>query len=474
VNVPVRLRLTLLYISLFAAAFLVVALLLHLLFSHSLYAQLDARLTGEARGTARLLEADLSAFRPPSPGWRGWPLAVEEDDDEPEVVEHLEAVQVLTPDIYLQLLDPTGRTLVTSGNLGDARLWNGELPSAGSRSLRHPALGRLRSFVLPVPSRHGTYRVTAASSLVPVESSIRTLHRLLLLALPLLLVAVGSSGYLLAARALQPVAAITDAARGIRAGDLSRRIALKGPKDELRHLADTFDDMIASLERLVLAQRQFLADASHELRTPLTVICTALETSLRTREPDAARLQETMKVLHAEARRMHRLVEDLLTLARADSGELPLERAPVQLEEVVKEACEAVEWMLERRRLRLDLEDEVTIAADADRLRQLVLNLLSNAAQHTPPDGEVQVVVQRSDGRALLTVRDNGEGIPPEHLPHVFERFYRADSARSSRHGGTGLGLAICRWIAEAHGGALSVQSERGRGTAFTASLPLG
>jgi signal transduction histidine kinase len=306
-----------------------------------------------------------------------------------------------------------------------------------------------------------------------VENSISTLHRLLLLALPLLLLAVGSSGYLLAAQALRPVAAITDTARRIRAGDLSRRIALAGPRDELRRLADTFDAMIASLEQLVSAQRQFLADASHELRTPLTVICTALETRLRAREPDAACLRETLQVVHTEARRMHRLVEDLLTLARADSGQLPLQLAPVQLEEVVKEACEAAEWMLERRRLRLDLQEDVTLTADAGRLRQLMLNLLANAAQHTPPHGEVHVVLQRGDGQAILTVRDNGEGIAPEHLPHVFERFYRADGARSPRQGGTGLGLAIGHWIAEAHGGTLVAASELGRGSTFTCSLPL-
>ena len=180
-----------------------------------------------------------------------------------------------------------------------------------------------------------------------------------------------------------------------------------------------------------------------------------------------------MRAAHEEAQRMKRLVDGLMTLARADAGELPLQREPVQLDDLLKEVSESAQWMMGKRQLLLDFNEEVTLTADADRLKQLVLNLLDNAVKHTPPHGEVRVALHTQGDHAFLTVSDNGEGIPPQHLPHIFERFYRVDKARSRETGDAGLGLAICRWIAEAHGGTLTARSEIGHGTTFTLSLPL-
>jgi len=470
---PVRVHLTLLYLALFTAAFLMLAVLLHVLFTRSLSVQLDESILTEARGIGSLLQGDVAAGKLPSGVATGDPTTPQNSENEPESFEHIEAMHLVDPNLHFEMLDPQGRLVANSNNLANSRLWSGAPPSAHAGSFGVYAssqLGPLRRYVLPVATPAGVWTVIGAGPLRPIQTTVDTLHRLLWTSLPLLLTVVGVLGYSLAAHALRPVAAITATAQSIREGDLSGRIALTGPRDELKHLADTFDAMIGSLDQLVRTQRQFLADASHDLRTPLTVICAALESTQRNRNADVRQLREVSAIVYQEARGMQRLVEDLLTLARADAGQIPLQLAPVQLDDVVKEACEAAAWLLQGRPLHVNLPHEVSVTADAGRLHQLVLNLLVNAAQHTPVGGAVSVELREQAGRVLLSVRDDGPGISPEHLPHLFDRFYRGDDARTGT--GSGLGLPICRWIAQAHGGTLEVQSEPGRGTTFTCDLP--
>ena len=469
---PVRVHLTLLYLALFTGAFLLLAALLHLLFTQSLTAQLDQRLLTEAQSIGRLIQADVRAHRLPA-GAADLASGRLAEDDEPEVAEHLEAMHEVDPDLSFAVFD-SGGTVVASSDRSRANLRNGDLAQlevASFRTRTVAPLGAIRQYVLPEATSTGVWTVVGTGPMRPIQSSVQILHRLLWTSLPLLLLVVGVLGYSLAGYAFRPVAAIAATAQSIRAGDLSQRIALRGPPDELKHLADTFDAMIGSLEQLVRAQRQFLADASHDLRTPLTVICTALETTQRNQITEPGRLREVGGIVYQEARGMQRLVEDLLTLARADAGELPLQLAPLQLDEVVKEACESAAWLLQEHRLTVELTDEIDLRADAGRLHQLVLNLLLNAAQHTPAGGAVFVELRKQAGQAHLTVRDDGPGIAPEHLLHLFDRFYRVDNTRSGS--GSGLGLPICRWIAQAHGGTLEVSSTPGAGTTFTCALPL-
>jgi two-component system OmpR family sensor kinase len=474
-----RWRLTLVYTGLLAAAFVIFALLLHAMFARSLDSQLDARLATQTQGLAEVLRRESAEHNSPSEsGGRDREDAgadVSREDEEHSASE-LGENSLLAADLYLQLLNPRGRTVYASGNLGAARLVQDHSVPRRARefsTLSNSTLGRVRCYSLPVTLRSGAYTLIAAAPLAPVESALHTLDRVVLLALPLTLAFVGLVGYAAAARALHPVAAITSTAQAIRSGDLNRRIALRGPDDELRRLADTFDEMIAALQQLVDAQRQFLADASHELRTPLAVILSALEVNLRAPDGNAESPRETMRLLLEEARRMKRLVNDLLTLARADMGEQPLQLEAVDLGDLLKEVLEAGQWMMGPRRLRLELNGEATALADPDRLRQLLLNLLDNAAKHTGPDGQISLTLATTDGHAQITVADDGEGIPGAHLSRLFDRFYRVDGSRSRVRGGTGLGLAICRWIAEAHHGRLTVDSALGRGTSFTLSLPL-
>lgn len=294
---------------------------------------------------------------------------------------------------------------------------------------------------------------------------------ILLIAFPLTLVLATAGGVFLAGRALRPVGDITNVARQITAEDLSRRLDMKLPDDELGRLARTFDDMIARLDKDFRRQRQFTADASHELRTPLTAIKGQTEVALQ-RERTPGEYQEVLRAVNQEVDRMIRLAGSLLSLARADAGQTPIARERVDFAQV---AADAVDQMRPSATARgLDLVTDLAPApliGDEDLLLQLVLNLLDNAIKYTP-SGSVTVSSRTANGTVVLSVADTGPGIAPEHLPHVFDRFYRADPSRSRQAGGAGLGLSISRWIAEGHGGTISVESESGRGSRFTVSLP--
>ena len=308
-----------------------------------------------------------------------------------------------------------------------------------------------------------------------VSDTLRILLVILAVAYPLTLAVASFGGVFLAGRALSPIDRLTGLARRISAEDLSQRLDLKLPDDEVGRLARTFDEMIARLDAAFRRQREFTADASHELRTPLTAIKGQVEVALG-KPRDVASYREVLQVVNEEVDRMIRLVGSLLTLARADAGQIPIASGAVNLPELVAAAVEQVRPAMERRDVELHLEPgaAVTLGADEDLLLQLLLNLLDNAGKYTPSGGRVTVGWAVGDGQAEVWVRDTGVGIAPEDLPHIFDRFYRVDKARSRAEGGSGLGLSICRWIAGAHGGSITVESAPGEGTAFVVKLPVG
>lgn len=318
-------------------------------------------------------------------------------------------------------------------------------------------------FVTPPPLR---------VRLRPVEeASLGRIRRTLLLAA---LIA-GSAGLLLsvalARRILKPVEELTAAARGMEAGDLSRRVPVRG-EDEIAGLARAFNAMAdrrATAERL---RRDLVNDIAHELRSPLTNLRGQIEAL---QDGLAAPTPETLASLEEEARLLERLVDDLQDLALAEAGQIELERGPVDLLAEVRRAVQGLRPRLDEKDLRveIDIPDNLPPAdADARRVGQILRNLLGNAATHTPPGGLVRVSARGEAGEVRTTVVDTGPGIPPEHLPFLFERFYRADASRARATGGAGLGLAIVKQLAEAHGGRVWVESEPGRGAAFGFSLP--
>jgi heavy metal sensor kinase len=279
-------------------------------------------------------------------------------------------------------------------------------------------------------------------------------------------------GWFLVGRALAPVARISDAAAAMSAGDLTARIAVERTENELEQVALALNQAFDRLHLAVENERRFTADASHELRTPLATISAEIEWALG-RERSAEEYRRCLETCRRAADRMRLLVERLLTLARLDQAELVLQRVPVGLTPVVHDALAIVQPLAERRHVTIETHlDATTVSGDRDRLTDLVTNLFSNAIQYNRDGGRVHVDVWPEDGDACLRVRDTGIGIAPDDLPRVFERFYRADKARTTHSGGAGLGLAIAKWIVEAHGGRIACESTIDRGTEVTVRLP--
>jgi len=280
-------------------------------------------------------------------------------------------------------------------------------------------------------------------------------------------------GWVVAGRVLAPVGRITSVARDIQATDMSRRIQLPGPEDELKQLADTFDAMLARLDAAFDAQRQFVADASHELRNPLAIIRTNVDVALA--DPDASPddLRQAIAVVKRAGDRMTLLVDDLLALARRQ--EPTLEHEPVDLGAAVAEASDDFMVPAETRDIVLDraIAPGVVVTGDREALKRVVANLLDNAVRLAPAGSRIRLATGSEDNRAWIAVADEGPGIAPDDQAHVFDRFWRADKARSRSDGGTGLGLAIVRQLVESHGGEVRLHSKVGVGSSFVVWLPI-
>ena len=334
-----------------------------------------------------------------------------------------------------------------------------------------PGGTRWRLYVVPVRGSGGYMMV--ASPLGRIDASVERLRWLVAVLAVAGALGTLAAGLLLAGRALRPVHTLTQTAASIaRSRDFGKRVPVGKSYDELGRLAETFNDMLAGLEYAYQAQKRFVADASHELRAPLTAIQGNLE--LLRRHPDAAPDQkdEALEEAGREAHRLSQLVADLLALARADAG-VPIRRQKVELDRVVLEALATAQHMAHGHSIELAALEPALIEGDPDRLKELFLILLDNAIKYTLPGEQVILELSRQDGSAEVLVRDDGVGIAPEDLLRVFERFYRADPARTRDPGGTGLGLPIARWIAEAHGGHIELESKPGEGTTVVVRLPL-
>lgn len=389
---------------------------------------------------------------------------------------------------YLVVADTAGQVLalsdVTRGlDVGDLQTLTAQLDTlrtakrSGTVDLG-PPLGTVRYLAVRVrdagPEVGG---VLVATSLEDVAFGPTALLRSMLVIAPVILAGAAVVGYWLAGTSLRPVEGIMDEVDAISDGrSLHRRLAVPISGDEMARLALTVNGMLARLEQSFASLHRFTADASHELKTPLMVLRAGVERALVHPGVPAEILQSLDETL-AQINQMSEMVENLLTLARADEGRAPLAVEEGDLREVLGDVVETAGMLGESSGItvRSDIPAEpVTMAVDRHRIREMLLNLVTNAIKYTPAGGTVSLALAQEDGAVVFTVADTGIGIAPGDLPHIFDRFWRADPARS-RTGdrpGTGLGLAITKWIAEAHGGSITVQSRPGRGSVFTVRLP--
>lgn len=465
-----RLRLALGYALLFLIALALLEVALYVVLQGALEEEIDNALLDRAMQVERALvitnndlsserlSSDIFVLSPPSAGH-----------------------ELTAPGIHLRVISLDGRTIAASSNIatrfptdGDAldRAVRGrsimetvEISGTNVRVLYWPLRlgGRVRAVVQVGESMHTTERTMSQT------------RSLLLVGGAIALVSGLAGGWWLTRQSLRPVQRLTETVAGIaETGEFDRRVPHPQVHDEIGQLAITFNDLLDRLQLLIDRQRALVADTSHELRNPLMVLRGNLEL-LGHDLPARDRVEATTESIE-EVDRMTRLVQDLLFLADADADSA-IQHKDVALEAVVAAIAEDAVLIATRddgtREIVLEANDPIVVHGDVERLRQLIWNLVENAVRYTPAGGTVTLALRRHGPVAELTVSDTGIGIPPEHLPHIFERFYRVDTSRSRALGGTGLGLSIVRQIAESHGGQVRVRSTLEEGSTFTVVLPV-
>ena len=321
---------------------------------------------------------------------------------------------------------------------------------------------------------NAAYLVEFGALLDPVETMLNHVFLQLALGLPLAIVIITSGGYLLVRRALQPVEQITRAAERITQHNLSGRLPVTRTGDELERLSVSLNRMIARLDDAFQNSKRFVADASHELRTPLTILRGELE-SLAEDTRLASEWRDRAAILLEEAVRLSKIVEQLFTLSRLDAGEAQTDWSRFDLTELAKTTTDQMSLLAEDKNISItcDAKQPMPVEGDRVRLKQVVVNLLDNAIKYTPKNGVIQLRVGAVNGHVVLEVEDNGLGISREALPHIFERFYRADKARLPDSEGAGLGLSIVKSICTAHGAEVEAESTVNKGSRFRVKLPL-
>lgn len=334
--------------------------------------------------------------------------------------------------------------------------------------------GKLRVYSAPVYYDNKIIGIIViAQSLNLMDIAMKNLFGIFTIIIPILIGIAILGGIIISNKALKPISHMTKVAREISVGDLSKRLNLPYTNDEIGNLAQTFDMMIEKLENSFKRQKQFTHDASHELRTPIAVIQTQAESALNgtgTKEE----YKKALQVILEEAKHMSKLVHDLLFLARSDSNAEKLTIENLNFSELIEGIVNELAPLAENNGLILKIikNDPSYIRGDQTRIIQLFYNLIDNAIKYTPAGGKVEISVENAGKFIKTSIKDTGMGIPEEHLPHIFERFYRVDKARTRKSGGSGLGLSICQWIVNAHGGKIEVESCEGKGATFVVWLP--
>ena len=475
----VRVRLTLWYTLVLAFVLVCLAVLTYFLYRHDAAQRTDSDIT-------QLCDAFLTTFNAELADETG-PGAVKNAAQE-AMLEHR------FRNTYFVLLDGSGNVLLSSMSLPNAgnskQMFTADFFSSeafqsfraaasGSGKLHTVHLGRdgFRGLVRPISAGGRAYTFVVLQSLHSQKEMMQDIRDTFLWAIPVALLLASLGGYFLARKSLAPITAMAAQARSMGAANLNSRLAIANERDELGQLAQTFNQLLERLERSFEQQRRFMADASHELRTPVAILRGEAEVTLSKAERSPDEYRQTLSILREESQRLAHIIEDLFTLARADAGQYPLTLRDAYLDEIASGALLRARSLALAKNITLvpAIESDLPIRADEALLERMLLNLLDNAIKYSPPGSTVTLHCRRDAGRYVLTVADNGPGIPVELQPRIFERFFRADKARSRSEGetgGAGLGLSIARWIVEAHHGQLTLTRSDTAGSTFTAAFP--
>jgi two-component system, OmpR family, sensor kinase len=399
---------------------------------------------------------------------------VEERSSDPEIM-----------DIIVQIYKPDGELIAYSPNAPaqlniSEKILHSLLSNKISYEDRHIPVSEETSLglrVLQIPVFENSkvvYIVQVASPLSSIQDTLNGLKFILFILLPITVILAGVfAGEFLASITLKPLKNMINIARQITAENMSLRIEPPETKDEIRQLAETFNDMLEKIQQVLVSQRQFIQDVSHELRTPLTIMRGELEVALKRRRSSeeyttilASNLEETKKI--------GKLLEDLLALARFDNSSAILTRAPCDITSLLRDILEDMEILALQKGITPEFicQEGIVLPLDRDKIIRAFINILDNAIKYTPENGRIVVEVLTERSWAIITIADTGIGIPEHDLPHIFDRFYQVDKSRSGV--GFGLGLSIARSIIEAHGGSITVESPQNQGTTFLISLPMG
>jgi len=457
----VRTRLTLWYVAVLALSLIGFAFVVYYAAAGIFYERQDESLRSTAQTVA-------SAY-------------LQELEEEHSVAKANEVVlaQMVFPNRYVEVTDGAGQVVAWSANLSGTVLTipTDVLTDARMHAASYVSINGLRVAVVPLSSNQQLGFAVVAEPLSVIDVALHRLRRDFFAGVPLILLIASGGGYFLARKSLSPIASMNRQTQRITAENLSSRLDVTNPRDELGRLATTINDLLARLEASFKEQQRFIADASHELRTPLAVLRGETEVALdKTRA--IGEYQNSLILIKDEAERLSRIVEDLFLLARQPiDAPLTLVKEPLSLNKLLNDCVRAAQVLAFSKGLRLSVvsngSEPLVFKGDDELLKRMLLNLLDNAVKYTPEGGEISVELAAQNGNATIMVKDTGIGIPKEDQAHVFDRFYRVDKARSRALGGAGLGLSIVRWIVEAHGGKIQIESAPGQGSAFTVHLPL-
>jgi heavy metal sensor kinase len=457
----VRVRITFWYVTVFGLLLAAFSAFVYGVLAQNLYARLDQSVTE----TADVVVGEFKS-------------EIDENGGAIDISAKQALAELQIRGVYLAILDDQGNLLASNRD-------GSQLPAASYSSFQNggtePRLltingvddSGVRFAILSASSGGRAYLIAAGQSQRHVNDQLRSIRRTFYLGFPASLLIAAIGGFLLARKSLAPVVAMANQVDLISAHNLHERLTVGKQNDELQHLARVFNELLTRLDGSFEEMRGFVADASHELRTPLAIIRGEADVALSDdREP--AEYRDALVIIQDEAKRVSRIVDDMMALARADAGQRQLRVEEFYLNDLVEECCKAATVLTVSRGVSLTTvpTPDISFRGDQDLLRRMLLNLLDNAIKYTPNGGSVSVGVECEQDRVKIIVADTGIGIAASHAERVFDRFYRVDKSRSRADGGTGLGLAIAKWVAEAHNGSIELSSQPGQGSTFTVSFP--